>query len=111
MKFFGRSKNKKVYNNLEDKAQKQEVHHEDTSLKQIDAQLKQLKKQRKRLTSPNIAQVCGGVLYMGVPVGIPPAYFAPNNSNNREIASLDRQIDQLEETRYRMTHPSSKNTL
>ncbi|QEY52733.1 hypothetical protein [Legionella longbeachae] len=105
MKFFGRSKNKTVYNQLEDGTQKQnEVHHEDLSLKQIDAELKQLKKRRQKLTPLHISQFAAGSFFVGVPVAILPSYFATNNINNREIMSLDRQIDQLEESRYRITH-------
>lgn len=108
MKFFGRSKNKKIYNKLEDGTQKKnEVHHEDRSLKQIDAELKQLKKRRQKLTSPHISQFAASSFFIGVPVAIPPSYFAPTNIHNREIMSLDRQIDQLEECRYRITHHST----
>ncbi|KTD14508.1 hypothetical protein Lgra_0539 [Legionella gratiana] len=107
MKFFGSRKNKQVYNKLEDKTQK-EVYHEDTSLKQIDAELKQLKKQRKKLTPPHSSQICASSFFIGVPIGIPPSYFATNNNiNHREIMSLDRQIDRLEEARYRIMNPST----
>ncbi|WP_115712014.1 hypothetical protein [Legionella sainthelensi] len=108
MKFFGRSKDKQIYNKLEDKTQKQnKIHHEDPSLKQIDAELKQLKSRRKKLTSPHVSQLAASSFFVGIPVAIPASYFATTNVYNREIISLDRQIDQLEETRYRMTHPST----
>lgn len=108
MKFFGSSKNKKNYNKLESTALKQEEIHfeEDPSLKQINAELKHLKKQRKKLTPPNLSQVCAGAFYMGVPA-FPSFYYASSqNINSREIKSLDNQIDRLEEIKYKMMHPT-----
>lgn len=90
MKFFCIPKTKKVYSE------------EDLQLKQIEEELKQLKKQRKHLIPPNISQISSSAFFMGAPT-IPSSYFnTDQNINSKELMSLDRQIDRLEETRHKI---------
>lgn len=92
LKFFGISKTKKVHSE------------ENLELKQIDSQIQNLKKQRKNLTPPHVSSFPSGTFFMGVPVAIPNCYYI-QPINYRELSSLDRQIDQLEEVRNQHIHP------
>ncbi len=95
LKFFGISKTKKVHSE------------EDLELKQLDSQIKSLKKQRKNLTTPHVSNFPSGTFFMGVSVAIPNCYYDIQPINYRELSSLDRQIDRLEEVRNQHIHPAT----